>query len=192
MHNDNHFGNIMIKKLENPIDATYYIGKIQIIKKKYYNVCLYDFDLAYLQPINNNYLYTFDFVKNQQGSKDVWTLLNNLTQFYKTSKTQNIDVIHSIIHLITKGDTKLLEHLELVYSDTTTLHKNKYWNIYCENNDEKNCIYPTDDIYNKIEPLNVLNRFLDIKKFRSYFNISITNPYYQKYLKYKNKYVKLI
>jgi hypothetical protein len=111
MHNDNHFGNILIKTNLAPTESKHQIGKIEYTKTKNFSLCFYDFDLSYLQNEKNPYIETYYItVPNKRSAKDIWTLLNSLVYsiYYFNPPVQDTELnffFNSIFMDVEENDT---------------------------------------------------------------------------------------
>ncbi len=193
VHNDCHFGNILIKELDNPIDNfAYQIDNIEIIKKKSYKVCLYDFDNSYLNGYVNKYKHVG--TSNVLSAKDTWTILNNLIDnghnyVNDIIITESITHIYELIKLIINYKANLFKKL-IQIKINQILYYGYTWNTFCVNNDKEEdipkCEIPSGPSYDNIMPRYVLHRFIENK----FIDCKI-NPFYKKYKKYKDKYIEL-
>jgi hypothetical protein len=193
MHNDNHFGNILIKIGLPEYESKYQIDKIEYIKNKNYRLCFYDFDLSYLEKYNNPYLNEdIKLVQNKKSAKDIWTLLNsiilnlNYTHILRNifSTEPIIDYFKLLVNNILDNSTENIKKLEKIYNESSS----KFWNAYCLDNNQKNCIIPHEPY---LYPLKVLERLINNKEIFEELNFIKVNSFHKKYLKYKNKYIKL-
>ena len=216
MHNDNHFGNILIKQDIPENDCTYVIDKMTFTRTKNYRICIYDFDAGYLFSKPNPVLLErpTKIIQNKKSCKDIWTLLNSLW-FYialcdessceNISESTQAQIINAIVgdsifeneevfndkyKYITEIVKVILNnnptHIKLYKDGIKSGFAGHYWNSYCVNNISSQCIIPD---YVDICALQVLQRF--IKEFSHKLNFKNVNPFYKKYLKYKYKYLNL-
>ena len=90
IHNDNHFGNLLIK--EEPRDKIYTINNTEYVRRKKYRVCIYDFDLSYFQGNINpdsrtkennrtNQINIVDPLTDINKGRDIYTIGNSLYTF---------------------------------------------------------------------------------------------------------------
>jgi hypothetical protein len=211
MHNDNHFGNVLIKQDIPEKDCTYVIDKLTLTRAKNYRICIYDFDAGYLFSKPNPVLTerSSQIIQNKKSCKDIWTLVNSLWYFVLSCENmtelqigQNINTIFDDSTLAEgygfNDKSKYIGEIVDVILDKNPSHiksykdglksvlVGNYWNSYCINNITKRCVIP-DNI--DICALQVLDRF--IKEFSRELNFKNVNPFYKKYLKYKNKYLSL-
>ena len=220
MHNDNHFGNILIKRDLPETECKYQINKIEYTKKKNYRLCFYDFDLAYLAGMNNPNAVGSWIVQNKKSAKDIWTLLNSIIRLihYNLPQRKKEYLLNQIfgkqilspaywsIESNNRGYGSLLFIVEIVdiIIDNSPLHREQlekiyfdfinkglFWNSYCIDNIQDICTIPDDkDLYS----LQVLQRFLSNDNFNKIYRIigfTKVDPFYKKYLKYKSKYLEL-
>ena len=187
MHNDNHFGNVLIKIGLPNVDTLYQIGKTEYVKQKNYRLCFFDFDLAFLENITNTHLEKdtkFWLVQNKMSAKDIWTILNSLIRNNSRSGIAPI-YMNNIIDTILNGSVLHKEMIMKIYEETA---RGKFWNAYCVDNVQEPCIIPDEPF---LYPLNVLERFIGNDRIKSMLDFIDQDIYYRKYIKYKNKYLAL-
>jgi hypothetical protein len=253
IHNDCHFGNIIIKELEEDYECNYEIENSEYVKNINYRICFYDFDRSYLYNKNNDSLpmplttkKINYYVQNKISARDIWTIVNSLLyelhkgnisnpipppilqsfedddddydyNFSSHIKESTINFIfdknifndHNIFITFNaetyhkenyyNKDTRYLKILIKIILNNNPLYVDKlkslflntlegttYWNLYCENFTDSNCVIPDDkDLY----PLEVLYRLLKNEYIFEILNFTKINPFYKKYLKYKTKYL---
>ena len=90
MHNDLHFGNILIQPYVPEHKTTYIVGGKILEKNKTHKIYIYDYDLSCIYEnshMNPLYLLKDYRVLCKKTSKDVWTILNNMSAYaYDYSK----------------------------------------------------------------------------------------------------------
>jgi hypothetical protein len=183
MHNDTHFGNILIKT-DLPSTATkYQIDKKEYTREKNYRLCFYDFDLGYLTGEPNPELYDGWVAQNKQSAKDIWTILNSLYRLYPS---YNNHFIIENIKIILNNSEPQLQILKKIDSDNMTDPSNFFWNAYCVDNIQDPCVIPHEP---EFYPLKVLQRY--IKERHAMLGLTEVNAFYKKYIKYKTKYLEL-
>jgi hypothetical protein len=184
MHNDNHFGNVLIKTNLPTVLTNYQIDSVEYIKNKNYRLCFFDFDLSFLYEENNPHLNDGWLVQNKKSPKDIWTLLNSLIVINLKMSTSPV-YIENIINVIINKSKKYYNLLMKIIDD---IPKGKFWNAFCENNVQSPCEIPDKE---SLYPEKVLKRFLNDEKIKKSIDIIDQNVYYNKYLKYKSKYLEL-
>ena len=186
MHNDNHFYNVLIKiNLPSKI-AKYEINDYQYFKNKAYRICFFDFDMSFLNEEQNPYLDNDTWlIQNKMSAKDIWTTLNSLINL-NVSIRVTPPYIDNIINVIVNYSDKHLKLLKQIYEESQK--NNKYWNGYCENNIQSPCVIPNESF---LYPSEVLTRYIRNEHINKILNFVDTDVFYQKYLKYKKKYLEL-
>lgn len=215
IHNDNHFGNIMIKPEQKK--KKYIINNTILERSSNYRVCMYDFDLSYAVDntnlsLNNKFNTSIGRINSNNCSKDIWTIVNSLMwqmnidfskenqnnhelmSFYKSMQNSFFNKkIHAntyktyIYKLVNDVILQTPEQKENIYQNFIEMRtSDKYWNSFCNYPRSDICIQPN---YPDLCAENVLKRYIkhykDILKFTDVFS------YYKKYLKYKKKYLEL-
>ena len=212
-HNDNHFGNILIKPYN--IKREYIINKTSLIRNSNFRVCLYDFDLSYMFDNNNNILeqpsnQSIGRINSINYGKDIWTIINSIGYMfnYDTSRvTFELDLWYKNmqnnffgkkIHKEIYYKTYIYDLIQNVFLQTNEQRENlyqnhmaitqfgKYWNSFCKLPVSSICIQPT---YPELYPEILLKRY--IKFYKNKLLFIDANAYYKKYLKYKQKYIQL-
>ena len=187
MHNDNHFGNVLIKIGLPSIETKYQIDNTEYLKEKNYRLCFFDFDLAFLENENNDYLNRNDndhwIVQNKKSAKDIWTILNS---FMRLNSVVNPAYLTNIINTILNNSERHKEMIKKI--DRETRSRSKFWNAYCEDNIQSFCIIPDEPF---LYPLSVLERYIGNERIKSMLDFIDQDVYYRKYIKYKNKYLAL-
>jgi hypothetical protein len=215
IHNDNHFNNILIKpEIKN---KEYIIDKISFYKEQKYRICLYDFDLSYFHKnnVDNGILILHENQKygrknSYTESKDIWTIVNNIwlliydkSKFDKSTtlyKNMLYDVINEsyifngkrnytyIYYLINQVFLSTEEQKNTIRTNfINNKNSNKYWNTFCSlSSTPSSCILPN---FPELNPELVLKRYIAF--YKDILNFKNVNAFYKKYLKYKEKYLKL-
>ena len=206
-HNDLHFNNIIIKKLDFPIRQIYKINNKKYTRMKNFQVCIYDFDNSYLYNYNNEYLITrkfYSFNNKVNNTKDIWTLLHSIRLLLNSNKLNKDDVDKLYAIFLINPVAQRLFHDQKLNSDNLV-----YWGELCKiRTKEEPCDEPD---FSQLHPDKVIQRFIHnyfiynrrvvikdrIKSFvlrkpkpvkLTFTNIS---DYKEKYIKYKTKYLKL-
>jgi hypothetical protein len=129
-HNDNHFGNVLIKVNQPIVKTKYQIDKIEYTRNKNYRLCFYDFDLSFLKGENNPVLNSNSWLmQNKPSAKDIWTLINSLVFFRPRVNSSGSDLREKEYFL-----NKILNKdiVDPIY--WTTANKDLYKNLnYIEN-----------------------------------------------------------
>ena len=205
IHNDNHFGNLLIK--EQPEEKIYTINNTEYTRKRKYRVCIYDFDLSYFEGNTNpdNRL-LLDNTTNQINSvvpltdvnkgRDIYTIGNSLygfsmyikktlnnTQFNNLINSNNTYNIFKILFETDEVIQNLVKNFEI-----DLVNKTLFWNSYCVTGNYP-CV-PVD--FNNITAEKVLTRMLNSNDLKHILNITSIDVLFKKYLKYKMKYIKYI
>jgi len=187
MHNDNHFGNVLIKVGLPSIDTRYQINNTEYLKEKNYRLCFFDFDLAFLENENNDYLNRDGndnwIVQNKKSAKDIWTILNSIMRDISRA---NSAYLTNIINTILNNSEPHKEMIKKI--DRETRSRSKYWNAYCDYNIQNPCVIPDEPF---LYPLSVLVRYIGNERIKSMLDFIDQGVYYRKYIKYKNKYLAL-
>jgi hypothetical protein len=206
LHGDNHFSNILIKDKLPEHDAKYIIEKVEYTRKKNYRICIYDFDRC---------VYNFDRPHSPSlYYQDIWTIAL-LTPFYAlygysisggTGGISNRLLLQRLTYTYVRASKEDLEKFnhELAYLEHIVvnifLNNNpyllaKYRTKYVLNNTRRIQInnfreelVPESEVLNWI---NILERFIFDPRTKLSINILEVNPFYKKYLKYKEKYIQL-
>jgi hypothetical protein len=94
-----------------------------------------------------------------------------------------------IIKTIIDNKTEYIDKLKDLFKKSYLQRENKvFWNTYCVDNKDKECVIPENpDLY----PKEVLLRFMEEKEIMDKVNFTKIDPFYKKYLKYKTKYLKI-
>jgi hypothetical protein len=205
-HNDLHFNNVMIKKLDSPQEQEYRINSKIYKRNKIFQIYIYDFDMSFLDKHQNEYLkgyQSFGISSNPNNSHDMWTLimeLNNIKNIIQPIINTILDILLNKSNLDTEKEETFDE---LSYNATTAkqLFKRhqgttnlRYYNEFCANlprtvmdtNTNKPCVEP---IFEELFPDVVIERY--IREFNQRLNFTSKQDYQQKYLKIKQKYLKL-
>lgn len=197
-HNDMHFGNILIKHERN----TYHPTNENKYFDSYFKISVFDFDRAYHEGKNNMLLDEFCDTGNGCNSlslKDLFVFIQSLIFLYLTTINKPTHSLLSrylkeLLSSIVPNDQLiiLVENMKQIQENK----KNTHWSSYCASqintNDIKLLQYPCNDTSKQ----DLLMGWLDsmYEKFKN-FNSNITKItftyYYKKYLKYKEKYLKL-
>jgi hypothetical protein len=208
IHNDLHFGNIIIKKLNKPIIKTYLINGAKVYKTSYYNVYIYDFDRAFFYPENvENFILQKDINKEngvvndstvfdlkKHGSIDIFTILISLFYMKQNKKPNQIVILDDIIKNMSNSSPNINKNLKQLFDDNKTDEKKFFWNRFCDRTDisksiPPDCVRPT---YPDLEPGKVLLRFVnEYKNELNFIEPKTEAIYWKKYLKYKQKYLEL-
>ncbi len=220
MHNDNHFGNVLIKMDLPDTECKYQIESIEYTKIKNFRLCFYDFDLSFLKNNLNPTLDSEWFAQNKASAKDIWTLLNSLTQSVKYNpEIPKLNKEYIINHIFNEVVSDEEDYWSGVHDFTAYKNLDFYPNIVklILNNSETNInflkkiyletiyerkfwnAYCVDNIQNPCVipddtttyPLPVLNRFLSDDKIIEILEFRNLDTFYKKYLKYKTKYLYL-
>jgi hypothetical protein len=220
MHNDCNFANILIKKLDIPEKRKYIINNIIYERNINYKICFNEFSNSYLHGFMNQSLKIRDLKQNIMSSKDIWTILSNLIivilefnqNFNKNNKlildfiinNKNIYPSDEVYEDFIKYETllyfikKLIQYnlkqsddiyKSYMYDNIMAYINNdnsKTWDAFCRKNVQANCIIPYNVSFNA---KTIFNNF--ISEYYPKFNLNIIDPFYKKYIKYKNKYLKL-
>lgn len=220
MHNDTHFGNIMIK-IDLPITSTkYQIDKVEYTRNKNYKLCFYDFDLSFLEGEPNPHLDDTWVVQNKKSAKDIWTILNSLAHFILI-KSSDIDFrakqyfVNNIFannlydpdYWVIPGNSDQYKNLDYIGSIIKIILNNS--KSHRETLERNYYDYVTTGIFwnaycvNNIQdpcvipddlflyPLEVLHRYVNDEHISNILNFIDVNPFYKKYVKYKTKYLEL-
>ena len=209
IHNDNHFENLLIKEL--PEDKTYLVNNLEYTRKRKYRVCIYDFDLSYLEGFNNpddrliinktNQMNNIKPLTDVEKGRDIYTIgnslygfsmyikntLDNETQFNNLFRNNAEDLnTYNIMKIIFETDNVINNLRNNFFNDT--LNNKLFWNSYCETGN-----YPCKLLkYTNITAEKVLIRILNSEKLERILQINNINPLFKKYLKYKIKYLQFI
>jgi hypothetical protein len=122
-----------------------------------------------------NKFYNYNFYRS-----DYWT--EATTKLYT-----HLDYIATIRDVIINNKEKYLYKLQAGFENYAM--DGNFWNVYCIDNREDNCIIPNDD--KELYPLAVLRRYINNEHLYKILGFTRANPFYKKYLKYKNKYITL-
>ena len=220
MHNDNHFGNILIKLGLPETITKYQIDKIEYTRKKNYKLCFYDFDLSFLEGEENPHLDNVWIAQNKPSAKDIWTLLNSMVHCIKTNHTE-VDYrekqyfLNSIFdnalydpdYWSVPGNYELYKYLKYIGNIVYVILNHSIHNVETLENNYIDSInlgtfwnaYCVDNVQNPCvipdEPslysLNVLYRFINDEHINKILGLIEVNPFYKKYIKYKTKYLEL-
>jgi hypothetical protein len=182
MHNDNHFGNVLIKLDIPDTETKYQIESKEYTRNKNYKLCFYDFDLSFLNGEENTSLNDTWLAQNKISAKDIWTILNSLLYNNKNNIHQDIPYINNIIDVILNGSE---EHKRLLNKIS---FEGPFWNAYCIENVQRPCTIPNEPVF---YPNEVLERLINNEHIKKILNFTQVNDFYKKYLKYKNKYLEL-
>ncbi len=211
MHNDNHFGNILIKSTSSKEFKTtkYQIDKIEYIRTNTnnYRLCFYDFDMSFLTGKNNPGLMDDTWlIQNKKSAKDVWTVLNSIIFCFKSiinkqkgdyllakifkypisntsqKENENLNFLETIFTTIINNSNVYMNDLKKIFEEK------KFWNAYCVDNIQEPCVIPDNP---ELYPLEVLRRFVNNKVMCETLGIVSADAFYKKYLKYKTKYLEL-
>jgi hypothetical protein len=187
MHNDNHFYNVFIKTNIEPYECFYYFNYKKYKKINNYKICFYDFDMSFLYNHENPYLNThvLGIKQNKFSAKDIWTLLNCLYSLYKKCKSS---YINNLIRLIINDSKQHYDLLQKIYLEAYQNTESKFWNAYCVDNEQNPCIIPDEKF---LYPKEVLIRFVEQENIIKILNLQFVDNFYEKYIKYKIKYLKL-
>ena len=187
-HNDTHFGNILIKSIP-PEEKKYQIGKIEYIRTINYRICFYDFDFSYLENELNPYnTSTTSYPQNVKSASDIWFIMKSI---YLNINTHTYKYIDRFIKKIILNDKGL--YSSYYYNNRHIYNYNlKYDHIfvvgqYCKY--DTNCEKPD---HPELYAINVLQRFLLNENYNSILNFTGVDPFYNKYIKYKQKYINLL
>ena len=117
IHNDLHFNNILIKKLDIPIDK-YYYKHIDLHKTKHFIIKIFDFDTSYSPKIGNNESINEVCISygscNSISTKDPYLLVMNLLiNYYYLS---NIESFYNIIECLV-DNIQLIDIMEIQIND---------------------------------------------------------------------------
>jgi len=185
IHNDVHFDNILVIKESNPKLKTYYINDKYFTRMSNYSVKIYDFDLAYLDGYDNSILNTLhsdgrynDFNK----ARDMWIIL--LSLLHDNSKNYiKIYPLTQIINILKHNNVEIDNILKKMKTIPTL-----FWNTFCSENTLGNLEQCKQPNLPDLHAENVLKRYIiqfhNELKFNDF-------KYYNKYLKYKKKYLQL-
>lgn len=204
-HNDMHFGNILIK--ENIDNIFYDINKTDIEHKMFqskYKISIYDFDRAYLEGTHNNLLDTLcpnGTGCNSLSNKDVFVFIQSVMYNYITYEL-NIEYVLLVKYLkelllfLLNNDVNIFNILEQNLKNINSNIDSTFWSAYCIHIDAgqiifgKPCLPPTEtDTY--LPWLNIDNIISNFGNFTRDIQKKTEYYYYKKYLKYKQKYLKL-
>lgn len=220
MHNDNHFGNVLIIPNLSNTECKYQIENVEYTKMKNFRLCFYDFDQSYLQNFNNPSIASDNswVIQNKFSAKDIWSVVNSIlrTIYYKID---NINHKEYLINTILNNNIYRPEYWNIVgnripynnlnfYSEIINLILNnddnnilKLEQIYVDSRETEsfwnaNCINNNQKICEipdekSLYPLNVLNRLIANYKIMKKLNFIQFDGFYTKYLKYKTKYFEL-
>jgi hypothetical protein len=101
---------------------------------------------------------------------------------------RHLDFYEKIIKLIVNNDRVILGLFKKTFTESLGSQP-KFWNAYCENNYQIYCEIPNIP---EISAKNILYRFINDDHFFEILGFTKVDPFYKKYLKYKNKYLQLI
>ena len=219
MHNDNHFGNVLIKIDLPQTESKYQIEKIEYAKTKNFRLCFYDFDLAFLQDELNPHLSSNWLVQNKKSAKDIWTLLNSILGCMRDSPKISPEIKSYFINKIfgkfvtnkkfwrnqrDLSSYKKLDYignLVFVILDHSQSDRDKLIKILVEHardgkfwnaycvNNEHNPCIIPDEPL--LYPLPVLYRLIKDEHYGEILGFTNVDPFYKKYSKYKSKYLEL-
>ena len=208
IHNDNHFGNIIVKKTT-PRRKKYTINKLEFEMVSEYIVKIYDFDNSFYPGDQNktaekylvkdeNKIYGRDLLNDIDKGRDIHTIglsFLEMAKFYGYNyfdmrELFQTDEPYNILKLLfvnERGDERLLENFLNIYQYD---YKTPFWSSYC---------YGTFRYDSRCNPINVdwispekvLRRILQNEEVVELLGINKVNPFFKKYLKYKNKYINL-
>ena len=200
MHNDLHFSNILVKYREEPYLLTYSFDNKYYYMKSNYKLRIYDFDNSYINKSDNSklpgYFCNTANYCNKLSNKDIYSLINEWI-----NQNQNIHLNNNIIKMLKKFNNKELNYC---YKDVKPCVTPK---------DFDKIINPSDILPNLIKNYkdilipceHKINDDISVKESKSYYELINENKEclykvesnvgieytYRKYLKYKNKYIKL-
>ena len=197
-HNDLHFNNIMIKKLESPEIQEYRINNKIYTRNKQFQIYVYDFDLSYLDKHPNEFIkrYARYGINNtHNNSRDIWTLIKVLDWFQLS-----LDIKKIIFNILLNSNIELNEDDDILINATNAKqlllrHRNynektQWAQEMCANFPrEKDNLRCDEPDFKELHPDVVIDRY--ISKFKANLNFINENNYLQKYLKIKQKYLKL-
>ena len=209
IHNDNHFGNLLIK--EQPEQKLYTINKVEYERKRKYRVCIYDFDLSYFEGNTNqdprlvpnnrtNQINSVVPLTDINKGRDIYTIGNSLFGFSMyLRKTLNVSQFNELCrnssgNMYTYNVFKILFETDKVINNLVqnfeydTKNNKLFWNSYCVTG--KTPCLPVD--FNNITAEKVLTRMLNSNDLKRILNVINVDPLFKKYLKYKLKYIKYI
>jgi hypothetical protein len=203
LHGDNHFANISIKINLPEHDAKYIIEDVEYTRKKNYRICIYDFDrsvfnlkehdvnlLSYCQDVWTIALFTpfYALRSYEHPTRTSDVILTNKLMYskYQPSKA-DIETFNTELkyleHIVFKI---MLNHNQSLVTDYITKYRMIYNKIPINNFERAPA--PRDANLNWIK---ILERFIFDPRTKLSLDILRVNPFYKKYLKYKEKYIKL-
>jgi hypothetical protein len=193
-HNDNHFGNILIKTGLQETSTKYQIDKIEYTRKKNYRLCFYDFDLSYLKDKPNPELLDKKIIwQNKTSAKDIWILAfllyRMVTEFSKQYPTIDLEHIKIINNVIMNNSQTYMDKMSKIYIDHITSPEINHWNGFCIDNIQNPCEIPDEP---SLYPLQVLYRYINDVRIKDFLGLTEVNAFYKKYIKYKTKYLALV
>jgi hypothetical protein len=203
LHNDNHFGNILVKTDMDESECDYIIDNVEYSRRKNFRICIYDFDnslnkmvsrhedyvkdvwaFAVQLPVYNRYDIG-DFLLDNKCDSEYRVFINNFLQ--------KCDFIEP--ELVEKSKKKYGYLFEIILNIILG-NNERLFTMYCrhfENPDNMRGVnnmyrYPTDP---DLDWEKILRRFIYGRRTGHILNISVSNPFYKKYLKYKKKYLEI-
>ena len=214
MHNDLHFGNILVKYRKKPYLLTYSFDNKYYYMESNYKLRIYDFDNSYVHKSNNDTLdrvfcSKYNFC-NKLSNKDIFSLI--YTWFKENSYVFTLtqqETINKLINKLHIERGRVNRNVNTLYCNYNTMTISE-----CElPNELDELLNPSDILSNLIEKYknilkpcdHKLNDDISVKESKSYYKLINENKKclyrvqsetdikytYKKYLKYKNKYVKL-
>ena len=191
IHNSkNVINNIIITKLNTPIEQVYYIDNIKMCRMRYYRIYLCDFKNSYLNIAyeENNYTYgSIDF--------DILVIilflyeLNPLSIFLTDLITKvllnnnNIRLFNDIFKKKLNKFCRVENNNKCQKISVITLG-----NLFklCDEKNKEHCTKQTD-----ITVVKILQRFISDEKYYNILQFTNSSALFKKYLKYKNKYLSI-
>jgi hypothetical protein len=197
MHNDLHFGNIMVKKLDSPLSYTYIINNNRYVLTKYFIIRIYDFDQSYVKSndieIINSHLNKKLCKKlgscNKNSDKDSFVLLILLILLiFIINKYLYVDDIvilfKNIFDILTNKNDELYF---TIYNNLIT--KKVFWSAFCNIDREKREFIATECSNTTIDNIDIKTI---IDRYLTSMNVTpIDETVFNKYIKYKQKYLAL-
>ncbi len=162
-HNDLHFSNIMIKKLDYENMQEYKINDKKYRKIKKFKVCVYDYDLSYSEKIGDNKYIEENFshigFKNTiNNAKDIWTVVRSLYKDILLNSTRPINnIIEQTINLILKTNNMNISNTpQTMLFNFQRYNRIRYFAEFC-NEPKEPCIEP---ILPDLHPDQVIERYI--------------------------------
>jgi hypothetical protein len=192
-HNDMHFGNILIKKAA----EEYEIEPNKNLLSKY-KISIFDFDRSYLNGVRNPIL---DFFCrkgegcNSFSNRDYFVFIQSILEIkiMLRSTRQHNFLCQYMDNLFNALVPEEFRKLLITHRENSIFEEKPFWSAYCFNKvrGKINNGYPCDNPEIQDEYMNWLSEIPD--KFNEFVKSRIETKYsyFQKYLKYKKKYLQL-